>query len=496
MNCVSDKICTPEEAAELIQNQEVVGVSGFTLSGYPKLVPKALAKKAERLHQAGIPFAITLYSGASTGESCDGLLALANAVDERAPYQSNATLRKKINEGTIRYLDEHLGLMGVKIREGSLRAPTTVIIEASHISPDGKIYLSTSGGNSVAFLERAENVIIELNSRYGEKFIGLHDTFIPDLTPGASPIPLRFSSDRAGKDYIQIAPKKIKAVVLSDAYDEVKPFTQPDSIATKIAEQILEFISYEIKKGKLHEGLAYQSGVGNVANAVLTAMANNPSQAPVSLFTEVIQEACLPLLKTDKLKVASGTALTLSPTAQDEFIQNIDSWKKHFILRQQEVSNSAEVIRRVGVISMNTALECDIFGNVNSSHVCGTSMMNGIGGAADFARNARLGFFMTPSTAKDGAISSIVPLVSHVDHTEHDTMIFVTEQGLADLRGLSAEQKARAIIQNCAHPDYREELLEILERGLKTAKGRHIPLDLSSAFKFHQRFLETGSMKS
>lgn len=496
MHCYADRICLPEEAAEWIQNGEVVGVSGFTLSGYPKLVSKALAEKAERLHAQGKPFSITLFSGASTGDSCDGILTKANAISKRAPYQSNPALRKGANEGSIQYLDEHLGLMGVKIREGALPSPTTLIIEASHISPEGKIYLSTSGGNTVAFLERTEKVIIELNTRYGEKFIGLHDTFIPDLTPGANPIPIRYPKDRAGKDYIQIPSEKIKAVVLSDAYDEVKPFTTPDSIATTIAEQILDFISYEIKKGKLHEGLAYQSGVGNVANAVLTAMANNPSQAPVSLFTEVIQEACLPLLKQDKLKIASGTALTLSPSAQDEFLQNIDSWKKHFVLRQQEVSNSAEVIRRVGVISMNTALECDIFGNVNSSHVCGSAIMNGIGGAADFARNARLGFFMTPSVAKDGAVSSIVPLVSHVDHTEHDTMIFVTEQGLADLRGLSAEQKARAIIQNCAHPDYRDELFEILERGLKTAKGRHIPIDLSSAFKFHQRFLETGSMKN
>jgi succinyl-CoA:acetate CoA-transferase len=223
-------------------------------------------------------------------------------------------------------------------------------------------------------------------------------------------------------------------------------------------------------------------------------MANDERLGRIDLFTEVIQEAVLPLLKKGKLGVASGTALTLSQAAQQEFVQNAADWKKHFVLRQQEVSNSPDLIRRIGVISMNTALEADIFGNVNSSLVCGSAMMNGIGGSADFARHCALGFFLTPSVAKGGAISSIVPYVSHVDHTEHDTQIFVTEQGLADLRGLPTEERARLIIKNCAHPDFRDELTDFLEYGIRHAKGLHMPLALSRAFEMHTRFMETGNM--
>jgi succinyl-CoA:acetate CoA-transferase len=95
------------------------------------------------------------------------------------------------------------------------------------------------------------------------------------------------------------------------------------------------------------------------------------------------------------------------------------------VLRPQEISNHPEVIRRLGLITINTALECDIYGNVNSTHVGGTHMMNGIGGSGDFARNAHLSVFVTKSIAKNGAISSIVPMVTHVDHTEHDTDIIV-----------------------------------------------------------------------
>ncbi len=492
---LQDKFCSAEEVASQIRNGEVLGVSGFTLSGYPKAIPRALAARAEKLHEAGEAFQITLFSGASTGDSCDGALVRAQAISVRAPYQSNANLRAAANANQIVYLDEHLGLMGVRVREGSFPTPTTAIIEVSHIEEDGRVYLSTSGGNSKAYIERADRIFLEWNERYGESFKGLHDVFLPDLTPGSEPIPIRFPGDRADADFIKIPLHKIAGIVKTNAFDEVHDFTEPDETARTIAGNILEFLEYERKKGKLPENLSYQSGVGNVANAVLAAMARDDKLKQINIFTEVIQEACIPLLERGKLGVASGTALTLSPSAQLKFLKNIKDWKKHFVLRQQEVSNSAEVIRRVGVISMNTALECDIFGNVNSSHVCGSGIMNGIGGAADFARQARLGIFMTPSVAKNGNISTIVPLVSHVDHTEHDTMIFVTEQGIADLRGLSAEQKARRIISNCVHPDYREQLTEILERGLSRETSKHIPLDLSHAFSMHERFLETGNMR-
>ncbi len=100
---------------------------------------------------------------------------------------------------------------------------------------------------------------------------------------------------------------------------------------------------------------------------------------------------------------------------------------------------------------MNGMLEADIYGNVNSTHVMGTRIMNGIGGSGDFARNGYLSMFLSPSTAKGGAISSIVPMVPHVDHTEHDVQVLVTEQGLADLRGLSPRKRSRVVIDKCAH---------------------------------------------
>lgn len=495
MQNLSQKIMSAAEAAELIQNGEYIGISGFTLSGYPKAVPEALAEKALALHKKGIPFKVSLFSGASTGDDCDGVLARAEAIEWRMPYQSNPSLRQGINQGLIQYRDEHLGVMSQMVRSGVLHRPTLALIECIAVTPDGKVYLSSSGGNSATYLECADRVILEINSIYGEEYIGFHDTFIPSLPPFAKPIPISKVSDRVGLDYIQISPEKIKAIVYTERYDKVNPFTPPDVISKTIASHILDFIHSERRRGRLPNGLSYQSGVGNVANAVLAAMALDSRLEKVDIYTEVIQEAILPLLETEKLGCASGTALTLSVEAQKKLKKNLSLWKKHFILRQQEVSNHPEIIRRLGVISMNTALEMDLFGNVNSSHVCGSSIMNGIGGSADFARNCYLGFFMTPSVAKNGAVSAIVPLVSHVDHTDHDTMIFVTEQGVADLRGLDPISRAKRIISNCSHPDFRPELNDFLNFSMKQAKKGRLPLALDKAFEMHLRLLQTGSMQ-
>ena len=494
MDWITDRKCSAAAAAELINDGDVLGVSGFTLAGYPKAVPLAIAERAEKIHAEGKPFQVTLFAGASTGDSCDGALARAKAMKFRMPYQSNPSLRKGINDGSITYIDAHLGKMGYLVRTGAVPAPTVAIIEVSAILPDGRVCLSTSGGNSVCYLDMASKIILELNTRLGDSCMGMHDNALPELPPHAKPLSVYSAGDRVGDTFVKIDTNKVVAIVENDGFDEVTPFVEPDEISINIGERILDFIRFEESHGRLPKGMAYQSGVGKVANAVLCAMANDDRLGKIDLFTEVIQEAVLPLLKKGKLGVASGTALTLSKEAQQEFVENAADWKRHFVLRQQEVSNSPDIIRRVGVISMNTALEFDMFGNVNSSLVCGSAMMNGIGGSADFARHCALGFFLTPSVAKGGAISSVVPYVSHVDHAFHDTQIFVTEQGLADLRGLPAEERARRIIANCAHPDFRDELTDVLEYGIKHAKGVHLPLALDRAFEMHEKFLAEGKM--
>src|SRR5204862_362253 len=132
-----------------------------------------------------------------------------------------------------------------------------------------------------------------------------------------------------------------------------------------------------------------------------------------------------------------------------------------------DVCSSDLPVHRLGCLAMNGMIEADIYGNVNSTHIMGSRIQNGIGGSGDFARNAFISIFMTPSIAKSGRISAIVPHVSHVDHITQDVQVIVTEQGLADLRGLAPRRRAELVIEQCAHPDYRPMLRDYYARAIK-----------------------------
>ena len=492
---VTQKQMTAEEAAAMIQNGEVISTSGFTPAGYPKAIPMALARRAEAVHAAGRPFKVSLYTGASVGDELDGSLARAKALSFRMPYQSNKEIRDGINSGEIEFVDFHLSHVAQYLRYGFIPRCTTAIVEAVEVTNDGKIYLSTSGGMSATFLKSADRVFVELNESMPKGLMGFHDVYVPKSPPNRPPLPIYHPGDRIGTPYVKVDPNKIVGIVRTDLPDKTPPFRAPDADSQAIAAQVIDFLLHEQKKGRLPAHLPYQSGVGNVANAVLSGFATDPRVDAISLYTEVMQDGVFELIEADRLEMASTCSLTLSPAGQVKFRANIDELKHKIIIRQQEMSNNPEVIRRLGVISMNTALEMDIFGNVNSTHVVGSKMMNGIGGSGDFCRNAYISIFMTPSIAKNGDISAVVPMVSHADHNEHSVQVMVTEQGLADLRGLPPVRRARLIIEKCVHPAYRELLTDYLEFGLKHAPSKHTPHVLAKAFDFHNRFLETGSMK-
>jgi acetyl-CoA hydrolase len=208
------------------------------------------------------------------------------------------------------------------------------------------------------------------------------------------------------------------------------------------------------------------------------------------MYTEVFQDACVELMEQGRLVGASSTALTITPDKLQRIYDDMDFFIPRIVLRPQEITNHPGIIRRLGLITMNTAIEVDVYGHANSTHVLGTQMMNGIGGSGDFTRNAYLSIYMTPSVQKGGRISSIVPMVTHVDHNEHSVQIVVTEQGLADLRGLGAMERARTIIENCAHPAYRGYLRGYIENA-PLGHERH---DLLRCFEMHRNLIDTGAM--
>ncbi len=481
-----------DEAAAMVRHGETIGCSGFTSSGAPKEIPLALARRARAEHAAGRPFQLGVVTGASTGDTLDGALAEAEAISWRTPFQSHPALRALINADKVRFFDQHLSMVAQSARYGFMGKFSWAIVEASAIDADGSVVLTSSVGASPTFLRIADKVLIELNSYHPPELRGMHDIFEPEDPPFRAPIPLRRVSDRIGSPVARVDPEKIAGIVRSNRPDEVGTFRAVDAVTRRIGENVAEFLAGELRAGRIPAGfLPVQAGVGNVSNAVLGAMADHPDIPNFEMFTEVVQDSCIPMMESGRLAFASSCSLTLSPPVMERVYRELDYFRSRIVLRPQEITNHPELVRRLGVISLNTALEADIFGNVNSTHVMGQSLVNGIGGSGDFTRNAYLSIFFCPSTAKNGVISAIVPLATHIDHNEHSVQVIVTEQGVADLRNTSPPERARRVVECCAHPSYRDLLLDYfanIHRG-------HTPQTLGTAFALHEQYLRSGDMR-
>ena len=468
---LESKVMSADEAAKLVHGKMNLVTSGFTMAGYPKDVPMAIARRAK----AGEEMELTLITGASVGPELEESLLDAGVVKRRFPYQTNDKMRRAINEGKVEYADLILSHLPFQLHYGIFGKIDVAILEACMIDEEGNIYPTTSVGVSNTAARLAKKIIIELNTSVPLTMVGLHDIYNIEMPPNTQPIPITRVDQRIGMPYIACDPEKIAAVVYTNTPDiphAMAPITEDERV---MAGYIVEFLKEEQRKGRLPDNLLpLQSGVGSISNAVLDGLRKSGFKH-LTIYSEVLQDSVLRLMEDGVVDFASATAMALSPAGQELFWSRFDFFKDRIILRPQSISNSPEVVHRLGVIAMNAAIEVDVYGNVNSSHFAGSYLMNGIGGSGDFARNASISVFTVPSITKDGNISRIVRNVSHMDHSEHSTQIIVTEQGLADIRGKGPVNRAREIIAHCVHPKFKAMLEEYLFQALKNSKYLHIP---------------------
>ncbi|KIL35461.1 acetyl-CoA hydrolase [Cohnella kolymensis] len=482
-----DRIVSAEQAASWISNGMTLGLSGFTRAGDAKAVPMALVERARNEKMK-----VNVYTGASLGSDIDRLFAEVGLLNKRLPFQADPTMRKKINQGDFYFVDQHLSKTSEMVRGQVLQPIDFAIVEAIAITEDNMIIPSTSVGNSMVFAAHAKSIIVEINLAQPQLLEGLHDLYEPEKQGDRSPIPITKVDDRIGTLGIPVDMAKVRGIVFTNQTDSPSTVTAPDIDTNTIAQHLIAFLRGEVQEGRLTNRLApLQSGIGSVSNAVLHGLIDSEF-TDLEVYSEVLQDAVFELMDAGKVRFASCCSITLSGSKMERVFPNLDQYRDKLVLRPQEISNHPEVIRRMGLIAINTALEFDIYGNVNSTHVLGTQMMNGIGGSGDFARNSRISIFVTKSTAKDGNISSIVPFVSHVDHTEHDVDVVVTEQGYADLRGLAPRERAELIIERCAHPMYREQLMDYYKEAL--TRGGQTPHVLEKALSWHTNFAQSGTM--
>ncbi|KAK0494341.1 hypothetical protein EDD18DRAFT_1176468 [Armillaria luteobubalina] len=508
------KLAQPADLAPLFQNDDYIGWSGFTGVGYPKGVPTAIADHIESNNLQADPATkkkFNLFVGASVGPEVEDRWARLDMIERRYPHQVGKEIAKGINTGRINFADKHLsmfpqdltyGYYSLKKKHGDPSKPLNwAIVEATAVLEDGSIVPGASVGATPEILQSAEKIIIEVNTLI-PNLEGLHDINQSFIPPHRQPYLITHPSDRIGTTSIPVDPERVVAIIESRQPDNTSSNTPENEDSKAIARHLIEFLSDEVSAGRLPKSLLpLQSGIGNVANSIIGGLADGPFDR-VQVWTEVLQDTFIRFFDSGKLDFATATSIRFSPEGFDHFYAHWAEYKDRLLLRSQQVANSPELIRRLGVIAMNTPLEVDIYAHANSTNALGSRMLNGLGGSADFLRNAKLSIMHTPSSrptkTDPTGISCIVPFSSHVDQTEHDLDVVVTEQGLADLRGLSPRERAPLIIEKCAHPDYKDLLHEYYDRSLHECMKRgagHEPHMLRNAFKFHTNFMEHGTMK-
>ncbi len=483
------KVVKPETAIQEIRSGMTIGTAGGFQFGYPKTIFSTLGKikKSER------SFKIDLWAGGPVGEEIDGLLSTHGILRKRLGQQSNSNLRKMINKRKVFFSDLRSGIFPQQVRSGCCGAVDVAIIEAVGITREGHIIPSTSLFDGATFVQMAKKVIIEINTFYPQELEGIHDVYLLKNPPNRHIIPIKHPGDRIGTTYIASNIEKISYIIEGTVRDPVIPQRSIDKTSQKIGRNLLNFIKKEVDSKKLPKNLLpLQLGLGNSADSFARELANSNFE-DLTVYTGGVGDGILDLIDSGKVQVVSTSGLYFSTDGQKRFFEDLERYKKAIVIRPLDIADCPEVILRLGVIAINGAVEIDIYGHVNSTHVQGSKIITGIGGSGEFAQNSFLSVFTTPSTSRNGSISAFVPMVSHVDHTEHTVDIIVTEQGIADLRGLEPVERAERIINNCAHPHYRPLLAEYLEKAIKNTGG-HEPHLLLEAFSFHMRFAETSTM--
>lgn len=470
-------ITSAEKAASLIDPGDTVVVSGFGSVGYPKAVPLALTERDEPLY-------LTLISGGSVGDEIDVDLVKSGHVTRRFPYQSRAASRQRINAGEIDFHDRHISRLGTELGFGNFGSVDVAVIEAVSVGEDWLIP-SMSIGSTPAFVSTADHLIVEINDAQPRSLQRIHDVYCRGRPPDQSPIPLENPDDRIGGPRIKFDPDKLVAVVRTERPDDTFTFKSPGEIYGTIAANLRRFLAEEMDRNPIYsDAMYFQFGVGSLGNALMGALEElDFGNREAAYFGEVIQDGLLKMLESDTFSFASATSLALSEEGRSMFFDDFDSYVDDVVLRPASLSNSPALIERFGVVAINSALEVDIYGNVNSTHVSGSKILNAIGGSGDFNRHSPVAITALPSQTADGEVSRIVPMVPHVDHTEHDVDVIVTEQGIADLRGLVPSERAEVLINNCAHPEIRQDLHEYVDRG--ASQGGHISTDLETALDWH-----------
>ena len=486
-----ENFCTAEEAASRIQSGMTLATSGFAAAGYPKAVLHALADRA----RSGEEIRVNFINSSNLGTEVESEWAETLLPSRLAPFQMTPKCAGAINKGSIEYVEMPLSRVAGAVRDGSLGEIDVAVIEALRITQENELVLTSGVGLSPLFVDHARQIIVEINTSQPEELDGMHDIYRPGTGPGKAPIPLRGVSEKIGSTKLSFDPRKLLAVVVTDDKGVDVKYADPDALVQKFADNLFNFLEIERKRNPQWRSKLppIQSGIGNMANNLVKAFARTDFK-DLEFFCGLLQEANVELLAFGQAICASGSSVHTTERVRELFCSDPRFYRERITLRPIEVSNCAEIIDRMGIVAMNSAVEIDLYGNANLSHIMGSKVVNGTGGGTTFAHNAGLSLMLLPSTGKGGDISTIVPKAAVQDICAHYIDVVITDVGVADLRGKTPVERAKEIIHNCVSPIYRDALADYLRKSIEQVGG-HEPQLLDECFEWHRRFRETGSMR-
>ena len=301
----------------------------------------------------------------------------------------------------------------------------TFLVTVSPMDASGHFSLGTNNDYASTVLRHCDRVVVEVNRNMPRVF---------------------------GDSLVHVS--EVHAIVENHAPLVQVPYKDPDEDSMKIGKCIAE---------QIPDGATLQLGIGNLPNAVAQLLGNRND---LGIHSELFSHALMRLVKSG---VANGRKKTLHPRkhvftfsiGDDELYQFINDNPSMESYASSYVNNIDINAQHDNMMSVNTAVEVDLYGQVNGEFING-HQYSGSGGQFDFVKGAAFAkggksFIGLKAAAKNGTISCIVPHVQMATDTRMDVEHIVTEYGCVNLRGRSTRERALALI-SIAHPNFRDEL--------------------------------------
>ena len=417
-----DKLTSPAEIAKYIE-------SGYVCASPSALCePRAIVKAIGDRARAGELTGVTHHSIIS--QENDDFLSeeLAGKYSYVSWFTSGAKAKEGIKKGYIDYMPCHYSEVPLLWREDMPKLDALYMV-CSPMDKHGYLSLGVTCSEALAMIDKAKYIFVEVNPKWtrthGVNFI--HISKITKLCENEFDVPELASA----------------------------PITPDDE---KIGQMIADLVP---------NGATIQLGIGGIPNAVGAALMDKKD---LGIHTEMFTDSMVDLIEAgvvtnDKKALHRGKSIAAFAWGSKKMYDFMDDNPALEMLPVDYINNPYTVGQMDNFISVNSCIEIDFLGQACAESI-GYRNFSGSGGQLDFVRGCILSkggksFIAIKSTAKKGEISKIKPMLtpgSAVTTGKNDIDYVVTEFGVARLRGKTASQRAKALIE-IAHPKFREELL-------------------------------------